>query len=299
MPSTTITGRIFFKPGFWGRRMPFRQTGRVTVWLMGRTAPILGASGPSDGDGWFKISFNLPATPATDMYIEVEDPCSGEKHMQPIKRPPKISPIPLMTDNIGEIEVPWEPADAELAMVNSKRIRGYRLLAKTLSLLLRSPGYPINISLRRQSLDGTGKDYTPAQLLLIPMKVDRPGFLNRVVGDVRDEVINTRSEKLNDLAVEILEQLSTVDLKRLEEGKLLNRFLAVIQRAFPSHSYSESLMTDPTHDMAAACVILFLAGLMKKDNVQPEIMFDSFKLGCDKGNARRTFSRVYISVNKN
>jgi hypothetical protein len=79
---------------------------------------------------------------------------------------------------------------------------------------------------------------------------------------------------------------------------MLNRLLAAIQRAFPTHSYSENLMIDPVHDMAAACVILFLAGIMKKDKVQPTISFRPTSSNCSAG-IKQFFSRIVINVNKN
>lgn len=297
MPTATFEGRVIHQPGPWGSAHPLRNVGKVTIWLMSSTQPMLFGNTTTNQNGWFKVTANLPAIPALDLYVQVDDPCRAETHMHHVTRPPRPNSSVLLPDFVGEIEVPWEPDDAQMANVNIFNVKETQRLARILCDLLKSPYYPIHITLFRESVDGTGQDYTPAQKLLIPLKAPRNDFLSRLVGDIRDEVVSAKSETVNDLAVEILYRLSLVDIKVLEEGRLLNRLLAAIQRAVGTNSYSESLMEDAVHDMAAACVVLFLAGLMHKDKVQPTIMFRPWSYKCS-GNLSHNFSKILIDVNK-
>lgn len=293
-----IKGRALYQPGPWGSKRPLRKSGQATVWLMNRTGPVSFATANIGQDGWFLITFPPPAALVTDFYIEIHETCTGEKHMHRVSRPPNPRAFALAPDDVGNIEVPWEPPDAELAYVESTFFKDTRLLAKKLCSLLRSPSYPITMALIRESVDGTGKDYTPAQNLLIPLKAPRANFAKYMVNDIDDEIVSTRSATINDSFADILERFSMVDIKGLEEGKFLNRFLAIIQRAFATSSYSENMMTEPAHDMAAACFILFVGGLMKKDKANPTITFRSSSYLCSSGRGSRVMCRIVVSVSR-
>jgi len=294
---TTITGRVLHQPGHWGSKRPLRNIGRITAWTYDNAQSFPFGVAFTNQEGWFSITANLPASRVIGMWIQVEDLCGTETYMHQIPRPPQPNSSILFPDNVGNIIAPWEPADAGLANLDIFFLKNYQSLARRLCERLKSPYYPMHISLWRESVDGTGQDYTPAQKLLIPLKAPRSGFLIHLVQDIQDEIVSTKSNTTNDAVVEILERLSMVEIKVLETSSLLNRLLAAIQRAFGTHSYSENLMVDPAHDMAAACVILFLAGLMEKDKIQPTIMFRSSSFGCS-GNVKHSFSKILIDVNK-
>lgn len=294
----TITGRVVYQSGPWGSKRPLRNVGSVTVWMMSSTQPMLFGTAVTNQNGWFIITANLPPAAVLDMYVQVDDLCGVDTYMHHILRKPIPNSSILFPDHVGDIAVPWEPVDAKLADLDIFFIKDTQTLAKRLCERLKSPYYPLHISLWRESADGTGNDYTPAQKLLIPLKAPKSGFLPRLVQDIQDEIVSTKSNTTNDALIEILERLSLVSLKVLETGSLLNRLLAAIQRSVITHSYSEKLAVDPAHDMAAACVLLFLAGLIHKDNVQPTIMFRSSSWSC-RGNAKHVISKILIDVSKN
>ncbi len=293
----TISGRVIHQPGPWGSKRPLRNVGEVEIFLQNNTQSIPFGKATTNQGGWFNITANPQSFPATSMFIQVVDPCKVIMHSLQILRPPKQNASVFSPDDIGDITVPWEPADAQLADVNIFFLKDTQTLARRLCDILKSPYYPIHITLFRESVTGTGQDYTPAQRLLIPLKSPRSGFVKHLVEDIQDEVVSTKSNKTSDVIVEVLERFSRVTIKVLEESSLLNQLLAAIQRALGTSSYSENLMVDAAHDMAAACVILFLAGLIQKDKVQPTIMFPSASFGCS-GNVKQQFSKILIDVNK-
>lgn len=293
----TIRGRVLHQPGPWGSKRPLRNVGQVEVFLQNSTLSSSLGMATTDQDGWFNITGNPPSFSVTNMFIQVVDPCKVIMHSQLIPRPPNTNASILPIDDLGDITVPWEPADTILARVKGIECKDTQTLARTLSstlsILLKSPRNPFWIALRRESVDGTGNDYTPAQRLLISLKAPRSGFLKRLVEDIQDEVVSTKSNNISDMVVEILQRLSMWDIKVLETGSRLNRLLAAIQRAINSPSYSESMMVDPAHDMAAACVFLFLAFLIEKRKVQPNIMFFSNSRECS-GSVKHQFSVIHI-----
>jgi hypothetical protein len=295
---TAIKGRVLFDPGPWGTSRPLRHSGVATVFLMDKNGPIFSASGNVDIYGRFLITFALPAMPSTDFYIEIENTCSGEKHMHHVLRPPKPGSFIISPDDVGDISVPWEPPDAELVHVNSRPFKDTRQFAKKLAALYRSPDYPINISLERESIDGTGKDYTPAQKLIIPLMAPREGFFKHLVEDVQDELVSTKSGNLSGVVGEILDRFGTVDIAALEKGVFLNRLLAEIQRAFATNSYTEKMMEEPAHDMAAACTVLFAGALMKKDKAKVSIHFRSWNLHCVSGSGMRVVDVISVHIGK-
>jgi hypothetical protein len=293
-----IRGRALYNPGPWGSKRPLRKAGNATAYLMDRTGPVFSAMAPIGADGRFLIVYTPPAARVTDFYIEIHSVCSGDKHMHHVNRPPNPRSFVLVPDELGDIEVPWEPVDAELAHVNSSHFKDTAAFAQKLSALVKSPSYPVRISLERESADGTGKDYTPAQKLLIPLKAPRDVFFKHIIEDIQDELMKTKSDTMNGLAAEILERFASVDIKTLEQGGLLNRLLAIIQRAFATSSYSEQLSQEPAHDMAAALTIIFVGALMKKDKATATIMFRDWNLGCVSGQGSRVMSTIGVSVNK-
>src|SRR5262245_37077119 len=214
----TIVGRILHQPGPWGSRRPLRNVGQVFLSLSTNTQSVPFGSAYTDEGGQFTITGNLQPFPASGMYIQVVDVCQSIMHNQPIPRPPRPDSSPLSPDNLGDITVPWEPADAQLATLNTFFLKDTQTLARRLCELLRSPYYPIHITLRRESVDGTGQDYTVAQRMLIPLKVPRSRVLTRIVEDIQDEVMSTQSNKLNEAIIEILQRLAAVNIKALESS---------------------------------------------------------------------------------
>ena len=266
---------------------------------MSSQAPVFAAAGAIDRSGRFVISFTPPATSVVDMYVQVNDVCGTDAISQRVPRPPNPRATSMLfADDVGNFEVDWEPPDASLAIVDSTYQKGYQQLARTLADLLAASQFRANINLKRESADGTGKDYTPAQRLLIPWKAPREGLLTRLLEDIQDEIVATKEQSKTKITIEILRRLALVDIKALETGNGLNRLLAIIQRATITHFYDENMMKEPAHDMAAACVILFLAAAVDKNGVAPNISFDSYDRPCHNGTGKRTFSRIFISLAK-
>ncbi len=301
MPITSIAGRVVYAPGPWGSHRPVRNVAEVEIHVQNHRQPnnvqsVRFGRDITDRDGKFLITANLPPFLITRLFIHVINPCEGEMHNLQIERAIRPNAI-MIPEDLGDLTVPWELPDPVIAAVNMISLRDTQSLARKLCELLRTPEYPVTVILWRESEDGTGQSYTPAQKLLIALKAPREGFASRIVGDIKDEVLSAKSETVNGAFIEILERLSLADIQVLEDGRLLNRLLAVIQRALGTHTYSESLMEDAARDMAVACVILFLAGLMNKDKVRPEISFRSSSQQCG-GNVKRVVNRIVIEAAK-
>jgi len=74
--------------------------------------------------------------------------------------------------------------------------------------------------------------------------------------------------------IAILERFSQVTIQDLENGSLLKRLGIGLQKAAKNTFHFESVTEEAAADMAAACVLIFLAGLAAKDKVHMKTAFN-------------------------
>lgn len=325
-----LMGDIFYPPGPWGSARPIRNRASVEVYegiIDPRKRHIHTPPGPgfvdkpalvtwgnivtfrrgkrvsfqkfTDSDGHFSF-----VTDPVDMYpvglvleiIDYNPVSAGGELLRCVYQLFPDGPVDMAFPSLqgtGKHRVPWWPPQfmTALATIGGEVYRDTQKLSRKLCAFVRSPAYPLNISLSRESaLDQTtsyttGDDFTMGELLLIelgkqPVPANLPANL---VGEMRKisrfaSVQGTPAEAI----ATILDRLVTVNIQMLENGSFVSDVLDAISSVMGRPSFVFRIGEDPANDMAAACVFLAAAGTAAKDNAKVTVTSKSTKLSNDQ-----------------
>jgi hypothetical protein len=302
MGSVFLSGSMSYKPGFYGLDRPVR-TGKVAVYSgTYKSAQNLLAESDTNDSGYFWMVFNV-TTP--QLFVEIYDYMTNQafaivkvtpsQALQLPALPVRLGMIPPPPDipmDMRKIAVPWEPLLPPLATVNGSDYRMLSEFARGLSSRLRQPAvYPATVSLQREIVGHlkqypylSAPEYMVAYFQENGIPTDVAARLCNEVHKVlslppitfnngREERkgTNNGTKSASDALAKILEHLSAIGLDAVEKGSLVKRLLTAIDEAFGFRSpfYPQ----DPIPDMAAIYVILYMAGLIERDNAKASVTF--------------------------
>lgn len=140
---------------------------------------------------------------------------------------------------------------------------------------------------------------TPAQKLLKMLSgADLPkDFPKRVVNKIgqRGIVAVKPASSLVDSIGRILDGLSHLTISQIETGTHLRRLVMSLQQAARKTYHFDSVIEEAAADMAACCVLIFLAGLAAKGSSRPQINLN-YKFNFKSGTWTETRNYVKVSV---
>lgn len=321
--SVTITSQVIYMKGPWGNSKPLRTFGMVDVKArhlhtsLGRYTTIedLG-SALLDGEGKFTLTTSpLPLT-TDDIFLVITENYTNNEFVFQLLDPkaPQMNRIDrnrvgkqYVSNDVGNdpsvfryrIRVPWPPPRAEIAYVNSTRFSDTQKFARRLSDLLAKPSYPTTMSIVTESASGyPGGDYTPAFNLFDPfVKGTVPqDFVTRLVGEFKNVAnLAPASSKSPAEAIRwVLDRFVTMNINYLESTKVLNQLLGAIATALNQIVLS-TMVDDVATDAAAACGVLFAAGLMARDRAKVTVSYGSVNYAEMQ---MRHFNAVHVSITK-
>lgn len=312
-----ITGKIIFPPGPWGSSSPARTVGLIVKegWIEGPSRPAQGKSRlPKtemvlmtwgermklhEGDllstevftnskGEFRIYTRPMSIYTSGLILKIRD---YSQVIRPWDDIPEcvyeLIPGPIdmnfpSDQGVGTIKLPWFPAltVSTLARVNSSSFVDTQKLSRNLSTTLKSPAYPVKITLTGQAQDPfvnyDGLTHAMRFFDVIEkgnLPADFPDAVLRELGKIPSLTLSNAGAA--DAIGKILERFVTLNTKQLETGAMLNPMLTALNAALGGFTSSVELMEDAPTDMAACGMLLLIAGLMAKDNAKPTVVMGS------------------------
>lgn len=274
-PPLTIEGRLIYAPGPWGIKRGVR---RVTVELRARDKRFPGvtsgyAEAVTDDDGKFRIVTHAGIDPNEHKL---------HLHIRPHYSPPfdhdierEVSVNDPMPQQLFTLTVTFKPPLPDLARLNGQSFPDTKSWAQALCRILQKPSYPVVITLMREAVDVTYRTY--AEQLFAGLS---PGSLPAdFAARVRRELANVPwmsvSGSSDAAALEVmLTRLAFVSADELHNGKLLPGLIKGLGAALNAY-VTAFPVNDPTTDMAAACTLLLIAGLLAKDGAKTTATFGS------------------------
>lgn len=253
-----------------------------------QTAPTSFGMGYTDGDGRFDITTRAFNVNTSGLLLEITDFNTNVANLSAVSScvyeliPGSIDMKQVgrqyMGDTRHRIRVPWFPPlfIAQLAQINSVTFVDTQKLAMKLAMMVRSPAYPTIITLTRESAytdPSIGTDFTTAEQLFSQIiKGNLPSdFPARVVNEINKIArLQTGGKTPADSIAIALERIAMINITELETGLLLNPLLSALNVAISGATLSQA-MDDAAPDMAAACVLLLIAGLMAKDHAKTTV----------------------------
>ncbi len=126
----------------------------------------------------------------------------------------------------------------------------------------------------------------------MPQQIAKEIFLHGIVSGKAGATVES--------IIKILDGLSLPTIQQLESGNILRRLVISLQRASKTPFHFENVIEESAADMAAACVLIFLAGLVAKDKVHPKISLNYwfFFSSADGSDDLRPYAKFSIRVNK-
>jgi len=248
--------------------------------------------------GEFTITTSAISEDTDDMVLEIEENYTHETFTYPLI-PGPVNPRFVGKQYLGDakhrIRVPWWPPRPELAQVNSVTFVDTQKLARRLCELMQSPAYPTVMTLFHESAGNVYRDYTAAQRMFEVLVQGRlpVDFPARVANEVHTFLwLNTKAKTTVDKLVAALERLLMKNIQVLENDSILLLLLKALGRAL-DYPITIHAVEDAAPDMAAACALLFIAGLMAKDNAKPTVSFGYLSF---PEMQMRVFDTVHISI---
>jgi hypothetical protein len=244
-------------------------------------------------DGVFTLQEDFPSTGW--LTLVVDSGSTGKTVFFPAHGP--VSPHQMEILLKGPVIVDFGPPMPELAWINGKQIQDTRFIAQEFVRLLNAPSYPSTISLFKQSphFNRDRLYYSVGQLIFENFEQDKipTGFPNQFVKEVKKDLgMPQGSVTTTESVLAILTRLSFSGIEELEQTPLVKWMLRTALAAFKSPI---NLSVSPPHDMAACLTLLFLAGILAKDEVKPSVSFGWFT---PNGKNQLQFLAVYISISK-
>lgn len=209
--------------------------------------------------------------------------------------------IPFSSQGVGTLRVPWPPPlfMTQLAVVNTVAFVDTQKLSRRLSEIVSSPSYPTTIKLNRESAlsqyNVTGEDFTHAQKLFQLLVNGRlaAGFPERVVENVsKISRLNVKEKSTAAAIAAILDRLVSINIEELEKKEVLTPLLNALSNALGDPTAYSDPTDDAAPDMAAACAMLAVAGLMV-NGAKPSVTYSSRDLS-----NRQKMLAVDISMKK-
>lgn len=270
-PPRLINGQVIYKPGPWGLRRPVRTATVNVKTNAGNPNPhaaphILLGFVDTSPKGEFSIW--VPRARGTH-YLEIVEFHTDETVLLPVD----------FNSTFPSYVFPFAPQLPDLARVNGQGFVFIQDLAGTLCRIIQAPTYPIPLTLLRESNNGEPDDryeYTRAQeMFRIVDSGLPPDFPEQLVKELNFVPgLSTIARTTEDALVASLRRISTLDIRELERGQLpkdlLNAIAAALQVTLPLNPVEDLLP-----DVAAACVFLFVAGLMARDRAKATAVFSS------------------------
>lgn len=312
--SVTITSQVIYRKGPWGNGRPLRTFGMVAVKArhlhtsLGRFTTIedLGDA-LLDGDGKFTLTITPPLT-TDDIFLVVTENYTNNEFVFQLMDPkaPQMNRIDrtrvgkqFVGNDWHRIRVDWPPPRTDFAYVNATKFSDTQKLARMLSDLLINPSYPTTISIAAETANGfVGGDYTTGFLLYDPfVKGTVPqDFVPRLVAELKS-VMNfaPASSKSSTEAMRwALDRFVTMNIDYLESTKVLDQLLRAIAKAL-NQTVLSTMVDDVAPDAAAACGLLFVAGLMARDRAKVTVSYGSVNYAEMQ---MRHFNAVHVSITR-
>ena len=267
----------------------------------------------TESDGTFRIT-TKPISPYTyDLFLEVRDynfvstpGRSVEVFVYDLRGSIQLifgpGSIPFSSQGVGTLRTPWPPPlfMTQMAVVNSVAFVDTQKLARRLSEIVSSPTYPTSIKLFRESalsqFNLTGEDFTHAEQLCNRLADGNlaQGFPERLAQNVtKVQGLGVKANSTAATLAAVLDRLVTLNIERLEQKTVLNPLLLAIGSALGDSTQYTDPTDDPVPDMAAACAILAVGGLMARDRATPTVTLSSTDLA-----NRQKMLQVEIQVKK-
>ena len=317
----SMTGQVFFPPGPWGSKRPARTVQllvrdgfvanprtqystklliRPEMMSSGRIERIYTDKGVlatpvfTSRNGEFRIFTRPIPINVSGLILDITDYSqiiyTNDKILTCYQElmPGRISLQNTADQPLGEIILPWVPTLTltTLARVESRVLVDTQKLARCLQMLIKSPAYPVKISLSGQaqvhSYDPSVADdgLTETQRIFDQIaKGNLPAdFSNSLMKEINAVgLMPTAATPTAEFFIRVLERFTTLNITELEKGTALNPLLSALYKVFSGYNASY-MMEDAPVDAAAALTLVAMAALMAKDNVKPLVTMGSKSL---------------------
>jgi hypothetical protein len=321
--SVTITSQVVYMKGPWGSSKPVRTFGNVDVFARhhfthlggGITEEHIG-SALLDGEGHFTITTSALPVTTVDVFLRIEELFSGNIFNFQLLDPKNPAMDRFERNRVGKqyvsndvgndprkfhyrIRVPWPPPRPEIAYVNSTKLVDTHKLARRLSDLLAAPAYPMTITLINESSSGyPGGDHTEAAGMFQSftggnVPADFPVRLARALGGVSHFGPAASLPPARAMAW-VLDRFVTLNITMLETTKVLNETLLALGKAL-GRITSNTVVSDAAPDTAVACSMVFMAGLMARDNAKVTVSYGAVNFAEMQ---TRHFNAVFLSIDR-
>ncbi len=290
----TIEGKVAYPPGPWGNGHGVRG---VKVELAARDLRFRGlteiyAETVTDDDGAFKlVTFSPIDQHDGHLHLRIH-PHYAPAFDHDIEK--QVSLTFSLPQRLYWVVVSFKPPLLEFARVNGKGFGDAQAWARELARQLRAPSYPIVISLMHETVDPSQR--SDAENLFTGMS---PGSLP---ADVAVRVQQALSGQFNVTgapgapAMEaLLRRLSSMTLRELQPitrttplGELLKGLASAMNGVVGNDP-----VRDPPLDIAAACTLILIAGLMARDNAKPTATLGQMR---DSKRPLDKFAAVFVSI---
>jgi hypothetical protein len=279
-----IDGRVLYRRGPWGSDRPLRKAGLSVKTRDPSTNQefLVFATGGdpytfADYNGEYSITFNTANINPSDFSVEIfsHNSTGGVSHTYQLI-PGPVDPSKFgRKQQIGELRVPWPPMLSDLAEINKLQFENTQNLSRALSALLRSLIYPIHIELFRE-----GEKFTNIQYKIKALgQPNLPDNLPERLVYQAKAWLPTHSNTLADAIITMLDKISTIDITKLDLSyTTLNQLLKTLE-SVGIPTYSANPLENDAIDLAGACVLFFVTGLMPKHTIHRKITYGTFNLG--------------------
>lgn len=295
-PPLTIRGSVLYKQGPWGINHGVRG---VAVELVARDPRLPGirniyAETRTDDAGAFKLVTFSPIDPK-DTLLEVRvKPHYAPAFDHDIRK--QVSVHNGLPQDLYQIRVTFKPPLPEFARVNGRSFGDTQSWARELCRQLRTPSYPVVISWMRETVDPAQRPDSEELFRGMSPGSLPSDFAARIQQALSGAGWFSVGGQGGAAAMEtMLTRLSLMTLRDLHphyRTTPLGDLLQGLASAMNGFAGSEPVRDPPT-DIAAACTLLLIAGLMARDGAKATATLGEMR---EMRRPLDKFAAVYVSI---